>query len=113
MLLLTVFCGIPAYPASCFPDLPGFKVFSASLVAFVPSCGLFAVRTCPLNIPVGKESLIIRAVRKPYNLWIYVPPVDQSFHNAVCPCMVREGIGVAKNTEFNLHRFKNTFKMLM
>src|SRR5659263_632395 len=88
ILLLTVLCGIPAYPAFCVLDLTGFKMFSTSLVAFVAPCRLPAVRTYPLNIPVRKESLIMRAVCKSYNLRIHISPVYQRFHNAVCSCMV-------------------------
>src|SRR5659263_180255 len=113
MLLLPILGRIPAYPAFCALDLPGFKMFPASLITFVTACNFSTIRAYTFHIPVRKESLIMRAISKPYDLRIHIPTLDQCFNDAIRPCMICGRIGVPEDAEFHFHCLEYCLKMLV
>ena len=85
------------------PDLAGFKVLSASLVALVPPGDGAAVGADPLHVSIGEEPLAFGAVALAGGLCVDVAVVDQPLHDRAGGLAVHGIVGHAKSIEHDAH----------
>src|SRR4030042_5339101 len=105
MLLFPVLSRVAAYPALSVLYLARFKMLAASLVAFISSCKFSAKGACAFHEPVWKEAHVMGAICQPYDLWIYIPFIDEDLNYAIRSFVVGRRIRVPEKIELNFHFF--------
>ncbi len=72
VFLFLILCRTTANGTGGFFKLPGFQVFTTTLVTFISSCILATVRTDACNIPVRKETVTCGTICYLDHLWINI-----------------------------------------
>src|SRR5208283_505122 len=101
----------PADFAEGVLNLAWFEMFATTLVTFIPTGLLAAVRTGSFDIPVREEPPAFRTIRLMNNLLIDIPVFFQSPHDLLGSVMINRVISHAKIIEINPDSFKRFIKM--